>query len=658
MARTRRASPGPRTPTSAIEVFGSAGLRRRGENRTTTEKKQARKDNDADVLTPDRTEAERFLGILDPIATEFTFQTFDDDPFAHIIHGTLDQCWDRLCRLNAEGAGIFVTINQTDFKGRSNENIARLRARFVDLDGAPIEPVLEHNPAPRIVVESSPGKFHAYWPTIDDSEMLALDSKEARSQWIETDNGAKFKAQQITLAERFGGDTSVNDLPRVMRLPGFFHRKATPFRSRIIHVNDVPPCKLTDLLPNLNQERNGHDPFGELGEESKSPTQRLNSLALANLAAWVLEIFPTARPYHDGFRVSSTDLGRGNEEDLSLVPEGIKDFGVHDLDDPREGKRTPVEVVMEYVFEVPIEEIAERTNTVEFQQAVDWLRERVGSEEPKSDADKKKKKEFIVTAKPHDFLEEALLERRDFVYGSHLLRGTVSLSAGTGAVGKSSKSIVEALAMATGKPLLDVSPRAPLRVLLINLEDNRREMNRRIAAAMKHYSLTEKDVGDRLISIAKGELKLKLAKQVRMGEIARDEKVINGLIDYLRKNSIDVVSIDPLRKTHRVNENDNVAMGEVIECYEDIAEMANCAVHLWHHNRKGNSGEITIDSARGASSIIDAPRSAEILETMPEGTAEKFDIEPSRRRYYFRTFNGKINFAPPIEESIGSSYST
>jgi AAA domain/Primase C terminal 2 (PriCT-2) len=268
-----------------------------------------------------------------------------------------------------------------------------------------------------------------------------------------------------------------------------------------------------------------------------------------------------------------------------------------------------------------------------------------------AEAGNDKKKPFVITAKPHAFPDEMMIERRDFLYGSHLLRGTVSVSAGLGAVGKSGKSIVEALAMTTGAPLLNVRPSAPLRVLLVNLEDNRNEMDRRIAAVMKHYKLAKKDVGDRLITIAKGELKLKIAKQIRMGEIARDETVIKGLVDYLCENHIDVFSIDPLRKTHRVSENDNVVMGEVVECYEEIAEAANCAVHIWHHNRKGNSGETTIDSLRGASALVDAPRSAELLETMPEGVAEKFDIEPSRRRYYFRSFNGKVNFAPPIEAS-------
>jgi Bifunctional DNA primase/polymerase, N-terminal len=123
--------------------------------------------------------------------------------------------------------------------------------------------------------------------------------------------------------------------------------------------------------------------------EEQNEWQRLNTKALANLPAWVPEIFPSARPYHGGYRVSSADLGRDLEEDLSLVPQGIKDFGVHDIGDPRRGGRTPIDIVMEYVFEVPIEKIAARKNTAKFKKACDWLRERLPQQEEQKPVEEK-----------------------------------------------------------------------------------------------------------------------------------------------------------------------------------------------------------------------------------------------------------------------------
>src|SRR4029077_17137984 len=86
-----------------------------------------------------------------------------------------------------------------------------------------------------------------------------------------------------------------------------------------------------------------------------SPMGQINQAALKDLAAWVPELFPTAahQPGTGAWRVKSSDLGRGLEEDLSLSPDGIVDFGVHDLGDPREGRRTPIDVVMEWADAKP-----------------------------------------------------------------------------------------------------------------------------------------------------------------------------------------------------------------------------------------------------------------------------------------------------------------
>lgn len=75
---------------------------------------------------------------------------------------------------------------------------------------------------------------------------------------------------------------------------------------------------------------------------------RVNEAAMADLPAWVPNLFPAARDYNEGYRVTSVDLGRTLEEDLSIVPDGIVDFGVADMGDPRGGKRTPIDLVIEW----------------------------------------------------------------------------------------------------------------------------------------------------------------------------------------------------------------------------------------------------------------------------------------------------------------------
>jgi hypothetical protein len=74
--------------------------------------------------------------------------------------------------------------------------------------------------------------------------------------------------------------------------------------------------------------------------------RKLNDEAIRRYSEWVPDIFPSASSNgKDGYSVSSADLGRDLEEDLSFHAEGIKDFGVHDMGDPRGGSRTPIDVV-------------------------------------------------------------------------------------------------------------------------------------------------------------------------------------------------------------------------------------------------------------------------------------------------------------------------
>ncbi len=185
----------------------------------------------------DLAEAGRFLSLMaDDEAV--TFQTFDDDAgrkapaLATVLHGHLDTHAARLTTFNERGAGIFWCVNFTDGGGRKTENVTGVRAVFLDLDGAPLQPVLAAGVEPHVVSESSPGKWHAYW-VVTGCQL------------------GQFKAVQSALAAKFGGDPSVNDLPRVMRLPGFVHRKGEPFTTRIQSTAPIQPYDFDDLLARL-----------------------------------------------------------------------------------------------------------------------------------------------------------------------------------------------------------------------------------------------------------------------------------------------------------------------------------------------------------------------------------------------------------------------
>lgn len=172
-------------------------------------------------------DAARLLALLAGESSNETFQTFDDSPakrnhLSKKLYGTLDQHWPNLLAINDAGASINFMVNQGDGEGRTSANVTRVRALFVDLDGSPMQPVLDGPLAPHATVESSPGKGHAYWLV----EGVAL---------------SEFKRFQKALASMFEGDTKVSDLSRVMRLPGTLHQKGETHQCKLLSLNEWPP---------------------------------------------------------------------------------------------------------------------------------------------------------------------------------------------------------------------------------------------------------------------------------------------------------------------------------------------------------------------------------------------------------------------------------
>lgn len=109
-------------------------------------------------------QAQKHLEALDDLANGFTFQAFDDTgknkrSLCRILHGTLEEHWQTLVDLNKRGAGIFVTVNETDLTGRKAENIKSVRAFYLDDDGGVTEPPLQAH----IEVQTSENKKHFYY---------------------------------------------------------------------------------------------------------------------------------------------------------------------------------------------------------------------------------------------------------------------------------------------------------------------------------------------------------------------------------------------------------------------------------------------------------------------------------------------------------------
>ena len=176
------------------------------------------------------------------------------------------------------------------------------------------------------------------------------------------DNDARALVEAVlkTLAGRFGDnqvkiDTGVFNASRISKIYGTTACKGDPLPdrphriARILEAPESPlPVDLGLLRALVPVPAPAAQPSRPPGQTSGDFFAQVNGRAMSALSAWVPALLPAAVPHHDGFRVKSASLGRNLEEDLSITPAGIVDFGLRDQGDPKEGRRTPIDLVIEH----------------------------------------------------------------------------------------------------------------------------------------------------------------------------------------------------------------------------------------------------------------------------------------------------------------------
>ena len=234
--------------------------------------------------------------------------------------------------------------------------------------------------------------------------------------------------------------------------------------------------------------------------------------------------------------------------------------------------------------------------------------------------------------------DPASIPRRQWLYGMHYMRGVVTATVAPGGFGKTTLSLFEAVAMAV----------AGYRVWYISAEDDRNEIDRRIAAHCQHHNVKPMDLTKCFYVDDKTSFPLKIAKMGRNG-VAFDDQALAEFESAIERAKIDIVILDPFISFHYLPENDTAAMDALVKRLGDIAMRRQCCIELSHHVRKPSMGqvEITVYDARGAGAIVNAVRSCRVLNQMPRTSAEIARINPEDRFAYIRIDPGKRNMAPP-----------
>lgn len=492
------------------------------------------------ALHSDLAETKRFLEVMAQ-GERVTFQTFDDTPakrpkLARTLHGTLDEHATLLGELNAKGAGIFVTVNATDGGGRKRENVTRVRALFADFDDpAPDtrERLRADDLPPSIIVESSPGKLHAYWQA-DGLELT------------------EFTALQKRVATAWGSDPSVNDLPRVLRLPGFLHNKGGPQPVRLIETSG---------------KRYGAE---ELRARYSTSTASESTTADDDDTDDLLALLPTRVDVKSaigeifrGENIHDNALGLAGKWLHAGVPESdIREIFTHAFA-PAVGVARGDERAAELTG-------SELDRMIEGAKAKGFAPLRVESAGIKwvdlSD---------LMTAEipPPRFIFEPLFPRKE-----------VTLFAADGGTGKSVLGLVLAAHVACGRDWAGLNTE-PGRVLFLSLEDIADTCRLRLRAVARAYGLDDRVTQNIIIGDGTdGDGALLTNRDGRL----YPTRVLSALTAMMQRQQFDLIVIDNGSNAFSGNENDRNEVVSFIGALRRLARGADAALLLLAHVDKAS----------------------------------------------------------------------
>lgn len=248
-----------------------------------------------------------------------------------------------------------------------------------------------------------------------------------------------------------------------------------------------------------------------------------------------------------------------------------------------------------------------------------------------------------------DDLDIATIPPREWILGRRYIKSYTTVTVAPGGLGKSTLVLAECASVVTGRPLTGLPVHRTGPAWYYNLEDPLDEIKRRVAALSHLHGLTRRDRSGLLISSGL-DYPLILAQESTGGPVLKTERL--GEIEaVVKREGVVLFAIDPLVRAHLVSENDNGAIDTLMRGLAEISNRTGVAISLVHHTRKGAATPGSMDSARGASSLLAAARIAHTLTPMDEAEAKYYQVDPKQASWYFRLDDAKANLSPPGEHT-------
>jgi hypothetical protein len=309
---------------------------------------------------------------------------------------------------------------------------------------------------------------------------------------------------------------------------------------------------------------------------------------------------------------------------MSLLKAGMHQGGVYNL------LRTQIEVI-------------ETPDIDRKQRRLDELRDIVSSAEKKSGAAAAAATAPASLGELDAGDDHGPIPPRPWLLATQFCRKFLSSVVAPGNTGKSALRYLQALALATGRPLTGQRIFHRCRVLLVTLEDDLDEMRRRIKAAIIHHQIDRQELKGWLFYAAPKGLKL-----AEMRDRSRQAGALEkALRDAIARRKPELLMLDPFVKLHALEENDNAAMDYVCDLLTQLAIEFDIAVDAPHHTHKGMLTAGDADNGRGASGIRDAGRLVYTLVRMNSEEAAAFAVPEAERQAYVRIDSAKANLVPP-----------
>jgi hypothetical protein len=226
----------------------------------------------------------------------------------------------------------------------------------------------------------------------------------------------------------------------------------------------------------------------------------------------------------------------------------------------------------------------------------------------------------------------------------------VSTIVACGGTGKSQLLSLDAVSIATGRPLSGFEVDEPRRVWMHNTEDDITEMRRKIAAIQQHFRIDGREIHDQIFLSSARSTKFTIVEENQNGALLQAQ-TCDQIIKFIRKHKIAVWMIDPFVRVHAVDENKNKHMDAVMEALLTIMLHTDCAILVSHHTNKSvfNADDLNMGLSRGASAVTDASRFSHVLRNMTEKETKRFhDVSLDDRHAYVRLERVKSNlfFSP------------